>query len=217
MQFFKTKKNEVEILILEYLETIHRCVKSFKNSMDEFFHCNQLSDEFMRLERLTHRFESEGDDKRRKIELLMYSRNLIPQSRGDILALIESMDKIPSKIETVLQSIYSENIIIPKSFHQRTKELVNVNLEAVNEAINLFKAFLNNSRDIPDIVDIIDQLESQSDFMERKLIYDLFRSDEISDFQRIILRHLVLTIGGISDNAENFSDRVNIASVKRYF
>lgn len=47
----------------------------------------------------THKFESKADDIREEIEALMLGKALIPESRRDIIGLLESINDIPRIID----------------------------------------------------------------------------------------------------------------------
>lgn len=213
----KSLKNEIETLLDDYISLVKSCNQAFTDTMNEYFKKGSLSESFMNLERQTHIYESACDDKRRDIEHMMYAKGLIPQSRGDVLGCIEAIDKLPNAMETIVQIIYTENLTVYERYVDTFQALCQVNAAASSEAIALFHAFLNNLKNIPEQVQEIDRLESKSDKIEQGLIHDFFRDDALPDLYKILYRDLVLAIGSISDRAENFSDRVNVLSVKRLF
>lgn len=49
-----------------------------------------------------HKFESKADDIRDEIKAMMYGNALIPYSRGDIMGLLDSIDVMPSQMESSL-------------------------------------------------------------------------------------------------------------------
>ncbi|OGV63427.1 MAG: hypothetical protein A3K19_30740 [Lentisphaerae bacterium RIFOXYB12_FULL_65_16] len=211
------KKNEVEVLIEGYLNTVTLCCDSFHHSMQEYFSTGLLTDEFMRYERQTHQFESEGDDRRHALEEMMYEKGLIPQSRGDIMALLEAMDHVPDQMEAVVQTIYTEAIQLPANYRERFTKLTALNVETVQKSVALFLLFLRGERNVRESVRHIDQVESQSDRLERELVYGIFRDPQIRDVEKLILRNLIVVLGRISDEAEDFAELVGVCAVKRLF
>ena len=141
----------------------------------------------------------------------------VAQSRGDVLGLLESMDRLPNRMSSLIQILYTENISLPSRYQEDFQNLALINVEAVREAVLLMRSFIQALEGLSERIQRIGQEESASDELERRLIYDLFRTDELNDFQRIILRDLFLELGAISDFAENFADRVGVCSVKRLF
>lgn len=215
--FKRIHSNEIEMLLSQFRELVIKCAETFQSAMTEYFHAGQITSEFARLERMTHRYESEADDVRKKLEYTMYASNLIPQSRGDILGLSEALDKLPNQMEEIVQLIYTHNIQIPKRYFEKMEELVKINVAAARETVAVFEEFCCAKKDIAPVVKHIDSLESQSDYVSRDLVCDLFRSDGISDLQKILLSRIIHEISKISNRAEQFGDRIHLVSVKRMF
>lgn len=217
--FKKPQHSEVEPLLIQYKNFCMQCADTFHLAMDEYFESKGISSEFARLERLTHRYESEADDVRKNLEFLMYSKNLIPQSRGDILGLTEALDKVPNQMEQTVQYIFTHNIQIPPAYFERFDELVIVNVKAAKSTINLFSDFCTGQKtDVAEDVKFIDRLESQSDFVARSLVCDIFKADSgIPELSKLLLSRVVHLISKISNRGEQFGDRMNLVAVKRMF
>ena len=45
---------------------------------------------------------------RREIEVMMYSKALFPESRGDILTLLETIDRVPNQAEAVVRMLLNQ-------------------------------------------------------------------------------------------------------------
>ena len=160
-----------------------------------------------------HRSESKADDLRRNIELQLYQRALIPESRGDVLGLIETIDVIPGLFQSLSYQLFLEKIVFPEQFRERYLHLVDINIKAydlVREAVlGLFY-----SKDVKEQTDLVDAVESDSDHIERDLIRDIFDS-KLDKADKILLKEIVVNTGDISDQAETVKDRLILAIVKR--
>jgi len=64
-----------------------------------------ISGDFHFLIEQTHKVESRADDLRDATNELMYSRALIPESREDIMALLEKVDEISDQADRVSKRI----------------------------------------------------------------------------------------------------------------
>ena len=91
LNFFFKKELQLEKLIYDYLENLGMIQKHFVKAMNICLK-EGPSNDFCFLMDQTHKFESRADDLRDEINELMYSRALIPESREDIMALIERVD-----------------------------------------------------------------------------------------------------------------------------
>ena len=86
----------------DHLDTISRASLVFRNGIKEY-----LDGEIGRFEETIAemaRLENRADEFRRSIESRLYLHSLIPEMRGDVLGLLESMDAvIDSEKKTLLQ------------------------------------------------------------------------------------------------------------------
>ena len=212
MGFFWKKEQSIIDKIGLYLHQINTAQDLFRRSMEELImtEWDGKSEESVEL---VHRAESRADDLRRAIELELYRKALIPESRGDVLGLLESIDKIPGMFESLCYQMSLQKILIPKDFRERFLQLIDVNLaawELLKEAVlGLFY-----SRDVKENIDEIDNKESESDRVERGLIKDIFECS-LDKADKILLKEIVVNIGNISDLAQATTDRLNLAIVKR--
>jgi predicted phosphate transport protein (TIGR00153 family) len=161
-----------------------------------------------------HDAEAKADDLRREIELDLYRKALIPESRGDVLGMIEAVDRIPNAFEHIVLEMHTEQQIVPKRFQDRFLELVQVNVDAYNALRDAIRDFFHNRSDVLDRLGHIDERESRSDKLQRKLVKGIF-ADDMPTAEKILLRDLVRRIGKISDRAESCADRLTLAAVKR--
>ena len=92
------KENIVTKMIEEYLQECEECQGLFRNSFQTYME-KSLCQEFNTLVSNTSAAESSCDDIRRKIEASMYEKALIPESRGDILRLLENIVECASGLE----------------------------------------------------------------------------------------------------------------------
>ena len=207
------KQKEIENAVEQYLVETENCLDAFVEAMDTYF-AEGLSENCKRHIDKTHLHESKADDERREIEYAMYERALMPESRGDILGILEALDLVPNKCESVLYQIWYQNMLIPGEYAEQLKALVKVNRESYGL---LCQAARNCLHDIEQVLPSVDQVvekESESDRMERNLIKSVF--DAAGDkADKILLKEVILEIGAISDRAENAADRLRIVAVKR--
>jgi len=213
MDFFFGKKNAVYEKTEKYLNRIRETIEMFRKTMENYFG-NGISREFKEMIENTHLSESMADDLRREIELDMYQKSLIPESRGDILGLIEATDAVLNKAQSVLYQIETESLNIPQELKEDLLKLINNNIYAFEGAIEGFRTLFHSLKDVREKVKEVDKRESSSDRMERDLIRRVFSSGyEIG--QKILLKDLIIEIGNISDKSEEVTDRLNIIAAKR--
>jgi len=200
-------------MLERYLLKIEESMGGFKKTIEVYFE-KGLCENFSELVEKVHIAESSADDIRREIEIELYEKSLIPESRGDVLGLLENTDRVPDKAQSVLYQIQTEFLQIPEFLKDEFSHLVNINFDAFNDLARAIRKLFENIKEVKDITNEIDKKESASDRLERGAIKKIFSSD-IDVGQKILLKELVIEIGSISDLSEEVGDRINIIAAKR--
>jgi len=212
-QFLFKREQQVEQLIYSYLDNLKMTRDNFLKAMDLYFE-KGLCEDFDFLIEQTHKMESKADDTRYEIETLMYAKALIPESRGDILGLLEAIDQIPGLFELILYMIQNQRLHTPDFLVLDIKELIHVSLECSDLLIKEVEALFRKPEDIRSLVSTIDSNESHCDHIERRIITKIFDSD-LDPFQKLQLKEMVIQLGEISDQTDRVSRRVHIIITKR--
>jgi predicted phosphate transport protein (TIGR00153 family) len=210
---FVNKQKQIEKQIKSYNEQISVCMDVFREAMKGYCESPER-EKFRESTRHVHRAEGRADDIRREIQVLMYSKALFPESRGDILGLLEAMDKVPNHTESTVQMILDQHIAIPKDFCPLVMQIVDTTCRCVSEMIDAVESLFTNYMNATVIVGKIDELESEVDHVEADCIDRIF-SSSLDGIEKILLRDLVKHMAGISDRAENVGDRLRIICAKR--
>jgi len=195
-----------------YLEQVDKTRDLFRDIMGELVR-GEVSERSEERVMEVHASESLADDIRRDIELQMYKKALIPESRGDVLGLIESMDMIPNLFQSLCDQLLFQRIEVPAEFREPYLELVEVNIDSYNLLREAILALFYR-RDCQKELLLIDEKESESDGIERKLVKDIFATS-MDKADKILLKEIVVNTGDISDTAEIAADRLNLALIKR--
>jgi predicted phosphate transport protein (TIGR00153 family) len=210
--FFK-KGRQVETLIYSYLENLGLTQEHFLKAMDMCLK-EGVCDDFVFLVEHTHKYESKADDIRDEVNLLMYGRALIPESREDIMGLLEEIDGIPRHLEQVLNMIRTQKLTVPEFLVLDVRELLRVSIESCDLLIKQVGVMLRKEPGIRSLMSTIDQNESHCDHIERRIIIKIFDSN-LDPFVKLQLKEMVLIMGDISDQADRVSKRINIITLKR--
>jgi predicted phosphate transport protein (TIGR00153 family) len=213
MVLFWKKQKSIEEMIDSYFDVCDGCLAQFDKAITTYLE-HGLGEAFDAEVAATHESESAGDDKRREIELTLYGKALLPDSRGDLLGLLETYDRIPNATETVLFTLHSQRVILPQAFHTPFRNLVNVNLLAYSAARKAVDALFSNPKATLHATKEVDERESESDRLERRLIAAIFDAD-MDTGTKLMLKEIVLLVGEISDRAEAAADRIAIIAIKR--
>ena len=114
LDFFLRKQRLIEKDVFDYLYQWKKCLEDFKTGM-EIYLDEGLGEKFNYYVQQVHKTEDRADELRRKVEWEMYSKALLPESRGDILGFLETMDKLPNKAESLLYQIKLQDLNFPKN------------------------------------------------------------------------------------------------------
>jgi predicted phosphate transport protein (TIGR00153 family) len=212
MALFWRREERIINKIEAYLDQVDKTRDLFRRTMEELVRGERDEHSEARVMEV-HASESLADDIRREIELEMYRKALIPESRGDVLGLIESMDMVPNLFQSLCDQLLFQKIDVPPEFQERYLKLVEVNIDSYNLLREAILALFYR-RDCQEQLRRIDGTESESDGIERGLVKDIFATD-MDKADKILLKEIVVNTGDISDTVEIAADRLNLAIIKR--
>lgn len=158
--------------------------------------------------------ESEADTLRRDIEKALYTYTLIPDSRGDVLGLIETLDQIMGLFEGALWAFEIENPDIPDDFKADFRKLANRVVDAVDALVLGARSFFRAPHAVGDYNHKVMLFEKEADKISTKLKKEIFSSD-LDLAHKNHLRYFVEHIDNVADWAEDVADRLAIYAIKR--
>jgi len=210
---FWGKTQRVEKMLSDYFDQCDGCYRKFEQAFEIYFDQGPLQ-AFDEAVAEVHLIEASCDDLRREIEYLLYGKALLPESRGDLLGLLEAFDKLPNIAETVAFLFSCQSMVLPPDLHSAYKDLLRVNVEAYQLARRTVDTVMTNPKATLHVTKEVEHKESESDRLERDLIRAIYSRD-IAMGEKLALKEAVLLIGTISDRAESLADRVAIMAIKR--
>ena len=158
--------------------------------------------------------ESRADELRRNIQRAMYAEMLMPDTRGDILKLLESLDDIINKFEETLWYFSSEKPQIPEDLREEYKELLIPTTACVEALVLASRSFFRDVGTVSDHLHKVRFYEKEADQVIGRLKNDVFSRD-LSLAEKIHLRFFAERIVWISDSAKDVADELMIYAIKR--
>ncbi|MAF27042.1 MAG: DUF47 family protein [Gemmatimonadota bacterium] len=158
--------------------------------------------------------ENRADDLRRSIEGHLYRHSLIPESRGDVLGLLETMDDILNIAKNTLSLFLVER---PEMIPGLTREWTDLAEAAKHTAEAVVLAARKFFRDPHGVNDHLHKAyfhEKEGDRLAMDLKRKIFVAD-VDLAHKIHLRYFALNIDQVSDAAEDVADRLSIYAIKR--
>ncbi len=158
--------------------------------------------------------ESSADHLRRGIETQLYTQTLIPESRGDVLGLLENLDSVLNLFEGALWGFSIETPDIPEEFRDDFAVLVDQAVNGVESIVLASRAFFRNIEAVADHMHKVMFYEKEADKVSTKLKRAIFAS-ELPLAHKAHLRSFVEHIDNVADRAEDVADRLAIYTIKR--
>ena len=213
MKFFSSKRNKVEDLLTEYRKLVVDCVKELHALLADYKEDLSREDINERIKKVSM-LEGQADNIRREVQVLLYREALFPDSRGDILGLLESIDRLANGAESAAYMIRTHNLTIPSKFVSMVSELAELCSRTVELVVQADERLYENFSTCLELIGRVNELESEADHKERELIEAIFTSD-LQNMEKLVLRDFVMRLATIADRAENVGDRLRIVVAKR--
>ena len=209
--FRRTKMLETEID--EFLDKLSQSALVFKHAIAVYM-SDGPSDEFEDKLRHINELESSADVLRRTIETQLYAQTLIPDSRGDVLGLLENLDSVLNQMEGALWGFSIETPDIPEEYRADYLTLADLAVDSVESLVLASRAFFRNIEAVGDHMHKVLFFEKEADKLGTKLKRAVFGSD-LPLSHKAHLRSFVEHIDNVADMAEDVADRLAIYTIKR--
>jgi len=207
------KIKRLELQIDNYLDLVVKGGYLFNQGVK--YYLGEQTEEFEKRMESINTTESDADHLRRKIETKLYLETLIPESRGDVLGLLEACDKVLNMTAETLQQFSVETPFILPEVKNYYIELTETSISALEEMVAAVRAYFTDINRVRDHINKVQLHESESDRIAAKLKRTVFKTD-IRLSQKLHMRYFALHIENIADEAEDVCDRLSIAAIKRF-
>jgi len=207
------RKTGIEKEINDFLDQVSQAGLTFKLGTEVYLQGDHQSFK-QKLDDISAT-EHKGDELRRSIEEHLYTKTLIPESRGDVLELLENMDALLDRFKGALWRFDIERPVIDDFFIDDFRELIKHVVETVEAIVKSVRAFFTDISTVRDNLHKVSFYETECDKISTKLQRAIFRKEDMRLSHRMLLRDFVRHLDKISDRAEDVADRMNIYVIKR--
>jgi len=208
------KAKNIEAQIEHFFDKITEAGLLFNEGVRDY-----LNNDIPRFQQRIHdikKQEGEADDLRREIRYSLYARMLIPESRGDVLGLLETSDNVIDTTKTVISHFDIERPRIPANFKSDFLKLTESSVNALSNLVMASRAFISNNNIIQDYIHKVHFHEHEADQIEEKLKVMIFQSGEIGELaEKLQLRDFVTNISSLADESEEVAEKLSVYSIKR--
>lgn len=209
--FSKAKALESKIDIFH--DKVIDSAMTFKKSVREYLNAGR-SDEFKKVNKQLRQIEHDADQLRRDIENRLYSQNLIPDLRANVLEMVENLDRVINRFDEVSYQFYIEQPEIPEIYFSRITDLVEQVTDCAENMSIASRSFFRDLSLVRDYSQKVYFLEHETDLTSGRLKKSIFDSD-IPLANKLQLSTIIDEIENIADLAEDSIDRLLIFTIKR--
>lgn len=215
----------MKLKIFKRQPAIEESIDSFLNTLSEsgiLFHESvkayiiNSKTEFENKALMIIKHEHEADKLRRDIETQIYRKNLIPESSGDVLALMEKLDNIINKIGFTVNRFDIEKPAIPDDLYHQFERIAYTGMQAIEALVLSTRSFFKNIPQTEDNLHKVSFWETEGDKAILHLQRVIFQS-EADLAQKLHLRGLANDINAVSDMAEDAADMLHIFVIKHNY
>jgi uncharacterized protein len=207
------RKIGIEKEVDEFLDRVSEGGLLCKQGMDAYLQGNM--DTYATHLQSIRDAEHKGDDLRRSLEKVLYEKTLIPESRGDVMELLEDMDALLDRYTGLIWQFEIERPDICVQFHEDFRALLSHSVESVEACVRSCRAFFKDINSVADHIHKVSFWEKESDKVSTKLQRAIFGRGDLRLSHRMHLRFFVKQVDRIADEAEDVADRLNIYVIKR--
>ena len=164
--------------------------------------------------------EREADKLKHNLRTQLPKRLFMPVSRGDVLQLVTTQDRIANLTKDIAGLMLGRKISFPRKLYPLLSEYVDEvlavcrhSLEAISQLDEVFEVGFSRRevKIIDDMIDEINKLEKRTDKQQVKLRAALFKiEDKLPPVEVIFYYKLIELIGEIADYAERTGNRLQI-------
>ncbi len=211
MPFLK-KVQILELKIDEFLNLVSESAILFEQVIRLYFENKQeeLEDKCQRIR--IH--ERTADEYRKNIEQHLYRHTLIPENRGDVLAIFENTDDVINQIKSVCLDLLIEKPVIPDLLKECFIEISVSSAHSVDELVKSVRAFFHNIHHVEDFAHKVFFYEKEVDDIGEKSRMKLYNT-KLDLSSKLEIKNYLLEIEKISDFCQNVCDRLIIYTIKR--
>jgi len=207
------RQNGIQKQIDDFLDQVSEAGLLFLNGITAYLK-GDLESFQQRLDSISET-ERRGDGLSRKIEEQLYRQTLIPESRGDVLELLENMDRLLDRFKGSLWRFEAERPAIDSEFHADFLELCRCVVESVESMVRACRAFFKEIDQVADHMHKVSFWEKECDKLSTRLEKAIFRRQDLTLCQKLQMRDLMRAVDKTSNRAEDVATRLSIYVLKR--
>ena len=202
----------------DHVKKVYECTETLKPFMEAVFAMDW--DKVFTLQQLISALEHEADEMKREIRSNLPKGLFLALDRRDLLDLLSRQDRIANRAKDIAGVVTGRKLHFPESLQSviviyldRCIEACKYALRVVNELDELITAGFKGeeSRVIVKLINQLDEIENDTDRMQRKLRGKLLKLErELPPIDVIFMYKIIDWMGKLADNAQLVGDRLEL-------
>tara|TARA_B100001059_G_C17814731_1_gene574440 strand:+ start:1069 stop:1704 length:636 start_codon:yes stop_codon:yes gene_type:complete len=195
-----------------FLDNILKINVLFKTLLENYF-----NKKFQEVDKITNEIselESQCDKIRRDVERKIYQETLIPDLRGDVLGMLENLDKIPGQIQANAHSFNTEKPNVDEELNSNFLKLCDYASECISLLIDGSRNFFIDKKVTIEKCLQVSKVESRADKVSTELKNIIFSNNDNGLATKVHLRYFVEIMDEVANLSEDVADRLIISSSK---
>ena len=207
------KVRALEAHVDEYLDLVSEAGLMFEDGLSAYVgggadeHVRQKAEQISEL-------KSKAGDLRREAEQSLYSEMLLPDSRGDVLSLLDELGTLLDIMKRQLVDVTIEQPAVPEATRDDFRRLIAAVAKSVEFTAQASRAFFRNFLAVRDHIHKIGYYESEADGLALRLKQAVFGSD-LPLAQKVHVAAMVKAVDQLADEAKDVGERLSIYAIKR--
>jgi len=203
----------IEVQIEEFLDKVSEVGILFQDGVRRYADTgldDRLEEAFGHISAVEHRC----DELRHSVETTLYTEMLLPDTRGDVLNLLDDLDRLVDRMKSDFQILTIEQPEIPETLRDDLKELAATVVRSVEALVLASRTYFRDPGGVRDHLHKVGFHEHEADSIATRLSTLIFDMDLPLERKRH-LRSVVQAVDRLADAAEDAGDRLAIYAVKR--
>lgn len=161
--------------------------------------------------------ESECDSARRLIERKIFAESLLPETREDLLMVVELFDEVPNHCENISFMIIDQKSTIVPEIKKLISEMLKVVQENFKNVLRAFDDCFGKMNELRQYSRAVNDNENLCYSIERKIIKIIFSLDKLGTHPggQLVQKEIATEISAISKLCKILMEKLIVISIKR--
>ena len=200
--------------LVEHSKKVHECVELVKPLMEALI--NEDYDEIHKLQDKVSKLEYEADRVKHDIRKHLTRRYFLPVDKGELERFLSRQDNIADNVEDFAVILMIRNTKLHDSLKEPFLKYVEQIFQVTGTLLNAAVEFQNlaevsfsgaEARAVLSLIEGLGEEEWKADRMARSLSQQIYKLEpELEPLTIIFYEKIILTLGGIANQAENAGD-----------